>query len=80
MVAKVPQGLVIVNTGDGKGKTTAALGLAMRAVGHGLRVAFVQSSSARRRPSIGRPPTRPWGLCGSASTAAAMKWLWPTRS
>ncbi len=36
------KGLLIVNTGDGKGKTTAALGLAMRAAGHGLRVCFIQ--------------------------------------
>lgn len=36
------KGLLIVYTGAGKGKSTAALGLAMRAVGHGQRVAFVQ--------------------------------------
>lgn len=35
-------GLVIVHTGDGKGKTTAALGLAMRAWGAGLRVHILQ--------------------------------------
>jgi len=36
------KGLIQVYTGDGKGKTTAALGLALRAAGHGLRVYIIQ--------------------------------------
>ena len=38
----IKKGVLIVNTGDGKGKSTASFGLAMRAAGHGLRVALVQ--------------------------------------
>jgi cob(I)alamin adenosyltransferase len=36
------KGLLIVFTGKGKGKTTAALGMAMRAAGHGLKVCVIQ--------------------------------------
>lgn len=36
------RGLIVVFTGDGKGKTSAALGIALRSCGHGMRVAMVQ--------------------------------------
>ena len=42
-----PRGLVIVNTGDGKGKTTASLGLAVRAAGNGLKVLIIQFIKGR---------------------------------
>jgi cob(I)alamin adenosyltransferase len=36
------KGLLIVHTGKGKGKSTAALGMVMRAIGHGFKIGIVQ--------------------------------------
>ena len=38
----IEKGLLIVHTGKGKGKSTAAFGLVMRALGHGMRVGIIQ--------------------------------------
>ena len=41
-IRKTKKGLLIVFTGNGKGKTTAALGMALRTLGHGHKVAIIQ--------------------------------------
>ena len=41
-IRKTKKGLLIVFTGNGKGKTTAALGMALRTIGHGYKVAIIQ--------------------------------------
>ncbi|WDP90356.1 MAG: cob(I)yrinic acid a,c-diamide adenosyltransferase [Desulfobacter sp.] len=43
------KGLLMVYTGNGKGKTTSALGMAMRSAGHGLKVCIVQFIKAEGR-------------------------------
>lgn len=48
---KSEKGLIIVNTGDGKGKTTAALGMVMRSLGHGYKVAIIQFIKGAWKPA-----------------------------
>lgn len=54
------KGLLIVNTGTGKGKSTAAFGMGLRALGHGMKLGVVQFikgalESAERRFLSGQP-------------------------
>ena len=50
------KGLVLVFTGQGKGKTTAGLGLVLRSLGHGERVAIVQFIKGGWEPGEARAP------------------------
>ena len=42
LIPKEPHGLVVVITGNGKGKTTSAMGMALRASGHGMKTCIIQ--------------------------------------
>jgi cob(I)alamin adenosyltransferase len=55
------KGLIIVNTGNGKGKTTAALGVVMRSLGHGYRVAIVQFIKGAWEPAE-KAVFAPWSV------------------
>ena len=54
------KGLIVVHTGNGKGKTTAALGMVLRSLGHGFKVAIVQYIKGAWEPAekavLGRWP------------------------
>lgn len=53
------KGLIIVHTGNGKGKTTAALGMVLRSLGHGHRVAIVQFIKGAWEPAE-KAAFNPW--------------------
>jgi cob(I)alamin adenosyltransferase len=54
------KGLIIVHTGNGKGKTTAALGMVLRSLGHGYNVAIVQFIKGAWEPAE-KAAFAPWG-------------------
>ena len=67
------QGLLIVHTGTGKGKSTAAFGLALRMLGHGRRVGVVQFikgawSTGERSVLEGFGPLLAWHSMGEGFT------------
>lgn len=58
------KGLIIVHTGNGKGKTTAALGMVLRSLGHGYRVAIVQFIKGAWEPAE-KAAFSPWSTGSS---------------
>ena len=65
------RGLTLVFTGGGKGKTTAALGSALRMIGHGKRVAMVQFFKKKTRDSGLGTRFKTWSFGGGFTWQAA---------
>ena len=73
--ARRRKGLIIVHTGDGKGKTSAALGMLLRSLGHGFKCAVVQFIKGGRgtAESLLKSPLLQWDKVGQGFT-------WDTQS
>ncbi|WP_303787359.1 cob(I)yrinic acid a,c-diamide adenosyltransferase [Azovibrio restrictus] len=70
--ARDERGVLLVNTGNGKGKSSAAFGLVARALGHGLKVAVVQFVKGRsdtgEEAFFRTVPGVSWHVCGEGFT------------
>ncbi|MGB4673269.1 MAG: cob(I)yrinic acid a,c-diamide adenosyltransferase [Azovibrio sp.] len=70
--AQEARGVLLVNTGTGKGKSSAAFGLVARALGHGLKVAVVQFIKGRsdtgEEAFFRAQPGVSWQVCGAGFT------------
>ena len=70
--ADTERGVLLVNTGNGKGKSSAAFGVAARALGHGLQVAVLQFVKSRsdtgEEAVLGKLPGMRWHVMGEGFT------------
>ena len=70
--ADTARGVLLVNTGNGKGKSSAAFGVAARELGHGLAVAVVQFVKSRtdtgEEAVLGAHPAMHWHVMGEGFT------------
>lgn len=66
------RGLLLVITGNGKGKSTSAFGMVARALGHGMKVGVVQFIKSRtdtgEEAFLGRQPGVEWNVTGDGFT------------
>lgn len=69
--ASQEKGLIIINTGNGKGKTTAALGMVLRSLGHGYRVAIIQFIKGAWEPAE-KAVFQPWTVAPTPETPAQL--------
>ncbi len=74
---KLEKGLVHIYTGEGKGKTTSALGLGLRAARYGLRVCFIQfMKGVTEEDTVKKISNIDYKYFGHARPAGKWKWVY----